>query len=88
MYSFGKEYQKCFLFFRQEQESMSSTPKRSRGGTSDVTATKKKNDALRHSPVKSHIPGATSHYPEPPETVCPICGGVCVCVGLSCDFNN
>ncbi|MCI4386508.1 hypothetical protein PGIGA_G00063330 [Pangasianodon gigas] len=63
----------------QEQASMSSTPKRSRCGTSDVTATKKKNNAFRHSPIKSHIP-ATSlpknspDYPEPPETVCPICG--------------
>ncbi|MCJ8740735.1 hypothetical protein PDJAM_G00062540 [Pangasius djambal] len=62
----------------QEQASMSSTLKRSRCGTSDVTATKKKNNAFRHSPVKSHIPPSppknSPDYPEPPETVCPICG--------------
>ncbi|KAM9451515.1 protein XNDC1N isoform 1-T1 [Clarias gariepinus] len=63
----------------QEQASMSSTTKRQRCSTSDITATKKKNNAHRHSPVKPHVQATSPSkgsldHPEPPETVCPLCG--------------
>ncbi|KAK3524405.1 hypothetical protein QTP70_027996, partial [Hemibagrus guttatus] len=74
----------------QKQASMSSTPKRSRCGTSDVTATQKKNNVLRHSPDKSQIPATSPpknspDYPESPETVCPICGVCCMMEHLTAE---